>query len=43
MTAGLTQEVIYTPPPPGDLPALMAELVAWLKEVHDITTFYLNV
>jgi Fic family protein len=26
----LTKEIIYTPPSPLDLPALMAELVAWL-------------
>jgi Fic family protein len=26
-----TREVIYQPPPPGDVPALMQELVAWLR------------
>jgi Fic family protein len=26
-----TREVVYTPPPPGDVPALMHELVAWLR------------
>jgi Fic family protein len=25
-----TREVVYTPPPPGDVPALMRMLVAWL-------------
>jgi Fic family protein len=32
----LTREVIYTPPPPGDVPALMAELVAWVNGEQDI-------
>jgi len=32
----LTREIIYTPPPPGDVPALMAELVAWLNGVQDV-------
>ncbi|MCA9939770.1 MAG: Fic family protein [Anaerolineales bacterium] len=27
----LTGTVIYTPPPPGDVPALMRDLVAWLN------------
>ncbi len=27
-----TGAVIYTPPPPQDVPALMAQLVAWLRE-----------
>ena len=27
----LTRQIIYTPPPPGDVPALMSELVAWLN------------
>jgi Fic family protein len=31
-----TGDVVYTPPPPGDVPALMAELVAWLAEVTPI-------
>jgi Fic family protein len=25
-----TREVVYTPPPPGDVPPMMRELVAWL-------------
>jgi len=32
----LTREVIYTPPPPGDVPALMAELVSWVNGQQDI-------
>ncbi|MFP4086945.1 MAG: Fic family protein [Desulfobacteraceae bacterium] len=32
----LTREIIYTPPPPGDVPALMDELVAWLNTVQDV-------
>ena len=35
----VTREVIYTPPPPTDVPHLMTELVAWLNaadEVHPI-------
>lgn len=32
----LTRQVIYTPPPPGDVPALMAELVAWINGEEDI-------
>ncbi len=35
----LTQEIIYTPPPPQDVPPLMAGLVSWLKaeqEIHPI-------
>jgi Fic family protein len=31
--------IIYTPPPPGDVPALMQELVAWLNhpgEIHPV-------
>ena len=34
-----TGEIIYTPPPPGDVPALMQELVQWLNqpgEVHPV-------
>ena len=34
-----TREIIYTPPPPGDVPALMQELVQWLNqpgEVHPV-------
>lgn len=36
-----TGEVIYTPPPPLDVPPLMAELVAWLnteKDIHPVLT-----
>lgn len=32
----LTGQVIYMPPPPGDVPALMAELVAWINGEEDI-------
>ncbi len=32
----LTRQVIYTPPPPCDVPPLMAELVAWLNVPSDI-------
>ena len=35
----LTREVIYTPPPPGDVPDLMRDLVSWLNqpgEVHPV-------
>ena len=31
-----TRAIIYTPPPPSDVPALMKELVAWLNGVQDI-------
>jgi len=31
-----TREIIYTPPPPLDVPPLMAELVAWLNAESDI-------
>ncbi len=34
-----TREVVYTPPPPGDIPALMRDLVGWLNEpgqVHPV-------
>ncbi len=34
-----TGEVVYTPPPPGDVPDLMRELVAWIaaeKEIHPV-------
>lgn len=34
-----TREVVYMPPPPGDVPALMHELVTWLgaeSEVHPV-------
>ena len=30
-----TGEVVYTPPPPHDVPILMQELVAWLKDPRD--------
>jgi cell filamentation protein, protein adenylyltransferase len=32
----LTGEVIYTPPPPGDVPDLMRDLVAWLNDPGDV-------
>jgi Fic family protein len=31
-----TRAVIYTPPPPSEVPALMRELVAWLNGVQDV-------
>jgi len=31
-----TGETVYTPPPPDDVPILMAELVAWLNQTGDI-------
>jgi Fic family protein len=31
-----TREIVYTPPPPHDVPILMAELVAWLAGEHEI-------
>ena len=31
-----TGEIIYTPPPPGDVPALMQELVQWLNEPGEV-------
>jgi Fic family protein len=31
-----TREIIYTPPPPQDVPPLMAELVAWLNAESDV-------
>jgi Fic family protein len=31
-----TREIIYTPPPPIDVPALVRELVAWLNAVQDV-------
>jgi len=31
-----TREIIYTPPPPRDVPPLMAELVAWLNAESDV-------
>jgi Fic family protein len=35
----ITGEIIYTPPPPGDVPAFMRELVQWLNapgEIHPV-------
>jgi Fic family protein len=35
----VTKAIVYTPPPPGDVPALMHELVAWLaaeSAVHPV-------
>jgi len=35
----LTREIIYTPPPPEDVPPLMQELVSWLRDeaaVHPV-------
>ncbi|PYM18938.1 MAG: Fic family protein [Candidatus Rokuibacteriota bacterium] len=32
----VTREVMYTPPPPEDVPPLMREFVAWLREESDI-------
>ncbi|AQQ70687.1 Adenosine monophosphate-protein transferase SoFic [Limihaloglobus sulfuriphilus] len=31
-----TKEVIYTPPPPAEVPVMMAELVSWLAKDTDI-------
>lgn len=31
-----TSGIIYTPPPPGDVPAMMQELVMWLNTPNDI-------
>jgi len=31
-----TGKVIYTPPPPQDVPAIMGSLVAWLKSEHGV-------
>jgi Fic family protein len=39
VVSSLTRDVIYTPPPPTDVPYLMEELVAWLRgedSVHPI-------
>ncbi|MCL2701182.1 MAG: Fic family protein [Phycisphaerae bacterium] len=33
---GETGKVVYTPPPPGDVPPMMTELVAWLNEPGDV-------
>ena len=32
----ITREIIYTPPPPGDVPALMQDMVSWLNERGDV-------
>ncbi|HEV8713132.1 MAG TPA: Fic family protein, partial [Candidatus Binatia bacterium] len=32
----VTREIIYTPPPPYDVPPLMTELVAWLNTVSEV-------
>lgn len=32
----VTREVIYTPPPPGDVPALVRDLVGWLNAPGDV-------
>jgi Fic family protein len=32
----VTREIVYTPPPPGDVPALMQDLVSWLNEPGDV-------
>lgn len=32
----LTRQVIYTPPPPGDVPDLMRDLVSWLNEPGNV-------
>lgn len=32
----VTGEIIYTPPPPGDVPELMHDLVVWLNTAGDI-------
>jgi len=32
----VTRQIIYTPPPPYDVPPLMAELVAWLNTIYDV-------
>jgi Fic family protein len=31
-----TSQIVYTPPPPYDVPPLMAELVTWLNTVSDV-------
>ena len=32
----LTHKIIYTPPPPGDVPDLMQDLISWLNEPGDV-------
>jgi len=39
VASSTTGEVVYTPPPPADVPALMHELVEWLRaeqEIHPV-------
>ncbi len=36
VVSGATNAVVYTPPPPQDVPALMADLTAWLGQTGDI-------
>ena len=39
IASSTTGEIIYTPPPPGDVPALMLDLVRWLNDpgqVHPV-------
>jgi len=36
VVSGGTGAIVYTPPPPGDVPALMRELVAWLADPGEI-------
>jgi Fic family protein len=32
----ITRGIVYTPPPPGDVPDLMRELVIWLNDPGDV-------
>ncbi|MCB9137568.1 MAG: Fic family protein [Caldilineaceae bacterium] len=32
----ITGDIIYTPPPPGDVPDLMHELVQWINQQNDV-------
>jgi Fic family protein len=32
----VTRQIIYTPPPPYDVPPLMAELIAWLNTISEV-------
>lgn len=36
VVSSTTGQIIYTPPPPGDVPALMRELVVWLNAPGDV-------
>ncbi len=36
VVSGATGAVVYTPPSPQDVPALMAELTGWLAQTGDI-------